>query len=110
MARIGARLLALIALIAAIAGVYVIVHETLTKKKDTVTQTSSSSTTTTGQSRAQAKAHHEFAKAKYYSVRSGDSLSSIAAKTGVSLGTIESLNPNVDPNALQTGQRLKLRR
>lgn len=43
-----------------------------------------------------------------YVVRSGDTLSLIAARTHVSLATIMRLNPNVDPQALQAGQRLKL--
>ncbi len=51
-----------------------------------------------------------FAKATFYTVQAGDSLSTISARTGVPIPTLESLNPNVDPNALQTGQRLRLRR
>jgi LysM repeat protein len=43
-------------------------------------------------------------------VQAGDSLSSISAKTGISVADLESLNPGIDPNALQTGQRLILHR
>lgn len=43
-----------------------------------------------------------------YVVKAGDTLTVIADKTGVSLETIQRLNPTVDPNALQTGQRLRL--
>jgi Tfp pilus assembly protein FimV len=43
-------------------------------------------------------------------VRSGDTLSAISSRTGVALETLQALNPNVDPQALQTGQRLKLTR
>ncbi len=46
---------------------------------------------------------------RFYVVRAGDSLSSIAVKTGVTVGELEALNPSVDPNALQTGSRLRLR-
>jgi LysM repeat protein len=45
---------------------------------------------------------------RVYVVKSGDTLSVIADKTGVSLDDIQRLNPDVDPNALQTGQRLTL--
>ena|SRR5437588_5969096 len=45
----------------------------------------------------------------FYVVKSGDSLSSISVKTGVSVPRLESLNRGVDPAALQTGQRLRLR-
>ena len=41
-------------------------------------------------------------------MKPGDTLTVIADKTGVSLETIQRLNPDVDPQALQTGQRLKL--
>ncbi len=46
----------------------------------------------------------------FYVVRSGDSLSTISVRTGVSVPALEALNPSADPNALQTGQRLRLRR
>lgn len=46
---------------------------------------------------------------KTYVVRSGDTLSSISLDTGVSVAKLQSLNPNVDVQALQPGQRLKLR-
>ncbi len=51
-----------------------------------------------------------FKKATFYVVQPGDSLSRISVKTGLPVPTLESFNPNVDPNALQTGQRLRLRR
>jgi LysM repeat protein len=47
---------------------------------------------------------------KFYRVRAGNTLSGIAAKTGVPIATIQQLNPNVNASALQTGQRLRLRR
>ncbi len=44
-----------------------------------------------------------------YVVRSGDTLTSIAHRTGVPLARIQRLNPHVDPQVLIEGQRLKLR-
>lgn len=44
-----------------------------------------------------------------YTVHSGDTLSGIAQKTGVSLSKLQQLNPNVKPQALVAGQKLKLR-
>jgi LysM repeat protein len=99
-ARSRARYLAPIALAAAIAGTYVIVHHGLTTTKATSHQTKSSGR----------RPHGRYARVRYYRVRGGDSLTSIAAKTGVPLNTLESLNPGVDPNSLQMGQRLRLRR
>lgn len=44
-----------------------------------------------------------------YVVRSGDTLSSISLETGVAVSRLQELNPGVDVQALQPGQRLKLR-
>ena len=46
--------------------------------------------------------------ARFYTVRSGDNLSTIAAKTGVPVATILELNPTLDPQALVNGQRVNL--
>jgi LysM repeat protein len=43
-----------------------------------------------------------------YEVQSGDSLSSIAAEYGLSVEKLQRLNPDADPTALATGQVLKL--
>jgi LysM repeat protein len=47
--------------------------------------------------------------ARSYRVRVGDTLGGIAAKTGVPLATLQSLNPNVDPQAMTAGQKIKLK-
>lgn len=44
-----------------------------------------------------------------YTVRAGDTLSAISLETGVSVARLEVLNPDLDVQALQPGQRLKLR-
>ena len=44
-----------------------------------------------------------------YIVKSGDSFGSIAEKTGVPVDKLQELNPDVDPQALVTGQSIKLR-
>ena len=43
-------------------------------------------------------------------VRPGDGLDLIASRTGVSLQTLEALNPGVSSTSLRVGQRLILRR
>jgi LysM repeat protein len=45
-----------------------------------------------------------------YTVKPGDTPSGIAAKTGVPLATLQALNPDLDPQSLSPGQKLKLRR
>jgi LysM repeat protein len=44
-----------------------------------------------------------------YVVQNGDTLTSIAHKTGVSVARIQELNPGVDPQILISGEKLKLR-
>ncbi len=44
-----------------------------------------------------------------YVVKEGDTLTAIAHKTGVGVAKIERLNPEVDPQILIAGERLKLR-
>jgi LysM repeat protein len=44
-----------------------------------------------------------------YTVREGDTPSSIAEKTGVPLEDILRLNPDLDPQTLRPGQRIRLR-
>jgi LysM repeat protein len=97
--RSPARFLAPIALAAVIAGTYFVVHSGLTKK-----------TAAHAQSKKRHQGRGKYAHANFYVVQAGDSLSSIATKTGISVTTLESLNPHIDPNSLQTAQRLRLRR
>ena len=46
---------------------------------------------------------------KTYTVKSGDTLGAISEDTDVPVDTIEELNPELDPQALVTGQKIKLR-
>jgi LysM repeat protein len=46
---------------------------------------------------------------KSYVVQSGDTLTSIAHKNGVSVALILRLNPGVDPQILIAGEQLKLK-
>jgi LysM repeat protein len=42
-------------------------------------------------------------------VRQGDTVASIADRTGLSVGQIEAYNPTVDPQSIMPGERLLLR-
>ena len=44
-----------------------------------------------------------------YTVKAGDNLGSIAAKTDVPVETLQELNPELDPQALVSGQKIKLK-
>lgn len=45
----------------------------------------------------------------FWNVQAGQSFGSIAASTGISITTLEQLNPNLPPASLQTGDRVRLR-
>jgi LysM repeat protein len=100
-ARNPARYLAPVALIAIVAGGYLIVEHHV------------------GVHTAHASVHRardssgprgKFARTTFYTVQANQTMTGIARLTGMSLSRIEALNPHVNPNALQTGQRLRLRR
>ena len=44
-----------------------------------------------------------------YTVQSGDTLSQIAVKTGLSVERLQELNPQLDPQLLSSGQKINLR-
>jgi hypothetical protein len=101
-ARNSARYLAPVALAATIAGGYLIVHHNMATKPPPAAH---------GAAAHSGRRHRgKFAKTRFYTVRPNETLTSISDLTGVSLGTLEALNPSINPNALQTGQRIRLRR
>jgi len=52
---------------------------------------------------------HRAPTASYYHVRPGDTLTAVAAKTGVSVVRLLHLNPKLQPTALFIGERIRLR-
>jgi LysM repeat protein len=102
----SARFLAPIALAAVAVGVYLIVHSTVVHHHLAVTNTSVSTTS----ARRHTPKHRP--QPTFWVVKSGNTLSQISSKTGVSVTQLTALNPSLtaSPNSLQTGQRLRLRR
>src|SRR5262249_36988328 len=98
---VTARILAALALVAVVFAVVSIVSSGL--KDD------SSKSKKSGASH-HAKPHKtkQRTKAKTYEVQTGDTLTSIAHKTGISVQEILALNPEVDPQILIAGEVLKL--
>ena len=43
-----------------------------------------------------------------YTILSGDTLASIAAKEGTTVATLMKLNPGIDPQALRVGQKIRV--
>jgi LysM repeat protein len=97
--RSPARYLAPIALVVVLVAAIVVVASTGGEE-------SSTDKTTTAP-----KMHTKSGKAKkFYRVKPGDLLSEISDKTGVNIATIIELNPDVDPQALQAGQLIRIRK
>jgi LysM repeat protein len=104
--RNPARYLAPLAIAAVAAAAYMIIHHAVIHKHTSSSTTIAAPATTVHTGRG----HRVSTKAKFYVVRPNDTLSKIAAKTGVSISTLEALNKNVNPDALHPQQRLRLRR
>src|SRR5919201_7169591 len=69
---------------------------------------STTPTTTTPTGSATTRTTSRYAHRRTYTVRAGDTLGAIAIKTGVSVTSLEDLNPGLDPEGLVAGQKLKL--
>lgn len=112
-----ARYLAPLALAATIAGIYLVAESALNSSS----KPRSTSASKPRSSHRVAHPVHRVAprrtaparttvRGSFYTVRAGDTPSVIAARTGVSVATLLSLNPGVSATSLQIGQRLRLRR
>jgi LysM repeat protein len=108
--RSPARWLAPLALVACAFAIYTVVDHELLNRDDRTTQTTSSSRTSRNRAVRTTTTRRQGVKRTTYTVRSGDSLSSIAAKQGVDVAALVAANPKVDPAALHPGQKLKLPR
>jgi LysM repeat protein len=98
--RRPAQFVAPLVLLITVAAVLVVVQSTLSddgsSPAPTATSTSTTRTSTTK-------------GPKTYRVRSGDTLGGIAEKVDVSVDKLMELNPDIDPQSLRAGQRLRLR-
>lgn len=98
--RNPARYLAPIVLAASALGVYVIVND----------HVGGSSSTRTAIQVHGGRAGPRSRVPAFYTVKPGDNLTAISTKAGVPVATLEQLNPSLNPDSLQTGQRIRLRR
>lgn len=102
---LSSRLLAPLALLACVVAVGVVAMSTLGQDEPS-SRSAASTQATTGTSTA---ARTSTTTRSTYTVKSDDSLSLIAEKTGVGVEELVRLNPGVDPQSLRTGQKLKLK-
>jgi LysM repeat protein len=105
--RSPARLLAPVALLACAGALAAVVFSSPAVDGDEggTEQTNERTTTETraGAERKQRRTRRN------YTVKAGDTLGAIAEKTGVSVERLQALNPELDPQALVAGQKIKLR-
>jgi LysM repeat protein len=108
--RSPARWLAPLALVACAVAVYSVVNATVGSDGAATTgsSTATSSAKTKTISRPSTGSRRQAHGPRTYTVRAGDTLSSIAVKTGLTLQRIQQLNPQLDSQSLQTGQQVKL--
>jgi LysM repeat protein len=64
---------------------------------------------TAGDKSGESQAPVKVVKRSTYTVKAGDSFSAIAEQQGVDIEVLQQLNPEIDPRALQPGQKLKLK-
>lgn len=101
-----ARLLAPLALLAVAAAILFVVSNSTVSNGDE----DDDGRTNTGQSQTQTTGNPpERPGRRRYTIKAGDTLGAIAEKTGVSVETLQRLNPELDPQALVAGQRIRLR-
>ena len=65
-------------------------------------------TVTTKRKHTRAHAHTRHRR-QTYTIQSGDTLGSIAAKTGTTVARLMQLNPGIDPTALRVGQPIRVK-
>jgi hypothetical protein len=101
-----ARALAFIALAAGVIALLVVISTSL-EDADGPTRQGGAAQTRTQADRQQGDGRRGGRAA--YVVQTGDTLSAIAEKTGVSIAQLQELNPGMDPQILTPGDRLRLR-
>lgn len=111
-AKLSARLLAMLALVVAFAIVVFVIAQSL-GDSDSGTADRKRGAPEAGQVDVVGRGGHVRpageGRAAVYVVKPGDTLTTIAEKTGLSVEELQELNPSIDPQALISGQRIKLR-
>ena len=109
--RSPARFLAPLVLIAAIVTIYLVARPELGSSDGSGSATTSTTTSakkTTATTTARKKTAAAKARAKTYTVKSGDVLGSISESTGVAVEDLLDFNDLEDAQSLRVGQKLKL--
>ena len=105
--RSPARYLAPLALVAVVIALIVVVNGS--RDESSGGNTPNQTSPTRPNSTPSGKSKRERKGPRRYTVKSGDTPSSIADKTGIPLEQILRLNPDLDPQTLSPGERIRLR-
>jgi LysM repeat protein len=105
--RSPARFIAPLALVAVAVALFMVISSSLNESDGGETPGRTSGSSPSASPTPEGK--RERKGPRRYRVRTGDTPSSIAEKTGVPLEEILRLNPDLDPQTLAPGQRIKLR-
>jgi LysM repeat protein len=109
--RSPARYLAPLALVAVSVALYAVVTSNLSSDDETDAPNQATESRPTSSPNGEGEEEPTRRKGpRRYIVRTGDTPSSIADKTGIPLEDILRLNPDLDPQTLSPGQRLRLRK
>ena len=65
-------------------------------------------TTVTSKTKKKHGHGHRPRHVRTYTIQSGDTLASIATKTGTTVARLEQLNPGIDPTALRVGETIRV--
>jgi LysM repeat protein len=97
-----------VAFLAAVTIAVLLVHSAFHHHSSATTtvQTTTQQTTTAAKP---PKKHAAGPKKTFYTVQAGDTFGTIAGKVGITVEQLQSLNPGVSSNALQVGQKLRIK-
>jgi LysM domain len=108
--RSPARYLAPLALIGFAVALFLVVTSSRTNDEQPATPTTTiERTAEDSPTRELGERSERRRRARTYTVEAGDTPSGIAEKTGVSLIRIEELNPDLDPQSLNVGDKIRIR-
>ena len=107
--RSPARLLAPIALVAFVLALFIVIASSGTDDSGGSSDSGSRTTLTTPSQTTTAGDSEPRVEGNFYTVKTGDTLGGIAETVGVPITRLQELNPDLDPQALVSGQKIRIR-
>jgi LysM repeat protein len=103
------RILAPLAFFAAATVLVVVVNRSLNADAGQTATTPPAAGTDTSATTNEGTTTNRGGKKRFYRVRNGDFLETIAQRFDTTVEDLLALNPNLDPNSLQPGERIRVR-